>query len=305
MHNADAIERINKRRIAVENSSDYNYGRRVAYLKGLLKHLKIVTAIKVIIRHFRVSRYSYISKKYYQIDHQNDAWQNKKVVVYTCVTGNYDKISDPLFSDNAVDYVLLSDNDKNNYTGSWKQLSVSNYVNDQLTNSDKNRFIKMHPHELFCGQYDYAIYIDGNIQVVSDIRTMIDGIDKEYGLAMHLHRERNDIYDEYKVCKILKKGNPKMMRSQITRYKKDGLPRKYGMLEANVIVIDLHSDNAKMIMDEWWEEYRKSESKRDQIALPYVLWKEKIPIKKLANLGSNVYENSKFMINKHRVEDVL
>ncbi len=88
------------------------------------------------------------------------------------------------------------------------------------------------------------------------------------------------------------------MKEQVKRYKKTGFPKDYGMLECNVIVSDLKNLNAIKILNDWWMEYVKSESLRDQLALPYVLWKNNVPIEELTGLGSNVFKNPIIRINK-------
>ncbi len=77
------------------------------------------------------------------------------------------------------------------------------------------------------------------------------------------------------------------------------MPTNYGLLECNVIVSDLKSENSAKILDEWWKEFVNSNSMRDQISLPYVLWKLKYNIEDIGNLGNNVRNNPKIQIIKH------
>ena len=46
-------------------------------------------------------------------------------------------------------------------------------------------------------------------------------------------------------------------------------------------------------------EFVESGSLRDQISLPYVLWKNNINIKQVSTLGNNVYQNSKLFKIDH------
>ena len=117
---------------------------------------------------------------------------------------------------------------------------------------------------------------------------------------MHKHRNRDDIYAEYKVCKLLKKGNINQMKKQINCYKDNGFPKKYGMLEANVIVCNLKNNFGKKIMNEWWEEFKLRNSGRDQISLIFILWKNKIKVNEISNLGYDVYNNPIFWIYEHK-----
>ena len=71
------------------------------------------------------------------------------------------------------------------------------------------------------------------------------------------------------------------------------------MLEATVIIFNLKSQECQKLMSEWWKEFLNSDSKRDQIALPYILWKNKNQISDVGYLGNNVYKNPKFQVESH------
>ena len=157
----------------------------------------------------------------------------------------------------------------------------------------------MHPFEIF-PEYDYAVYVDGNVCVTSDISALISAADEgKTGFAMHQHVLRECIYDETEACILYGKGNSKKLKEQIVRYRKEGFPTKYGMLEATIIIFNLHSKECQMLMSDWWDEFIRSGSKRDQIALPYVLWKKGYKISDVGCLGKNVYKNPKFQVLSH------
>ena len=220
-----------------------------------------------------------------------------KIVVYTCVTGGYDKIIEPNFDFDNIDYILFSD--KNVKVEKWDVRQIPKGCK-MSNNVMTNRFIKMNPHLLFSGsKYDYSIYVDGNIKIVSDLTPMTTNLGK-LGLAFHRHALRDDISKEVKSCIWQKKGNRKALLKQAKEYKKDGFPKDFGMLECNVIVADLKSHNSEAIMNNWWYEFNESGSMRDQIALPYVIWKMGYKIEDLGNLGYNIYRNPKFRKMGHK-----
>ena len=105
------------------------------------------------------------------------------------------------------------------------------------------------------------------------------------------------VYDEAEACILMEKEYRKL-REQVERYKQE-LSSKYGMLEATVIIFNIHSKECKMLMSDWWDEFIKSGSKRDQIASPYILWKKGYKILDVGYLGSNVYKNPKFQVLSH------
>ena len=94
-----------------------------------------------------------------------------------------------------LDYIVFSDRIKNSGKDCvWRyQLLPSQDVCDEWNNY-ANRFCKMHPFELFPG-YDFAVYIDGNVEIVSDVTALYKiAHESKLGIAMHSHNLRQCIY---------------------------------------------------------------------------------------------------------------
>lgn len=222
---------------------------------------------------------------------------DKKGVVYSCITGDYDSVENPLLLNKCLDYVLFTDNNeiKSNV---WTIIETDK---GDLKGNLVNRFYKMHPFKYFGDKYDYSIYIDGNVQIISDVTSLYNVAKKsKSGLAMHKHYARDCAYDEADICIYNGKGDKQAINEQMEEYEKDGFPRKFGLLEATIIVTDLKSINSKKIYDEWWREFYNTNSKRDQLSLPYILWKNKYIISDVGIIGENEYLNPKFRIKKHK-----
>ncbi|WP_072950192.1 glycosyltransferase domain-containing protein [Ruminococcus flavefaciens] len=220
----------------------------------------------------------------------------KKTVVYTCISGKYDSGSEPRFIQNPnISYVMYTN--QNIKSEVWEVRPIPESLNE-LTDVQKNRYLKMHPHEFF-RDYDYAIYIDGNVQVISDMSGLANMIDETVGFAMHTHRNRNCLYQEAVFCQIYRKGNSQGITDDVRRYQSEGFPKSYGLLECTVFAVDLHSEVSKKIFEEWWKEFLKASSCRDQLSLPYVLWKNDISIEKCGTMGANLYRNPKFRVLSH------
>ena len=156
----------------------------------------------------------------------------------------------------------------------------------------------MHPFELF-DDYDYSVYIDGNIKLVSDINSFITMVNSKTGLAFHRHSRRNCIYKEAEFCNIVGKGNKTKIDNEMEKLKKLNMPPEFGLLECNLIVTDLKNVNAKNILNDWWDEFVKSECYRDQISLPYSIRKNGFEIKDIGNLGNSIFDNPKIRVEKH------
>ena len=95
------------------------------------------------------------------------------------------------------------------------------------------------------------------------------------------------------------KGDKSKINKQINKYSKEGFPKHYGLLEATIIFTDLRNPKSKVILENWWEEFLKSESYRDQLSLPYILWQQGISTSKADSLGNNLYRSSKFFVEHH------
>ena len=222
--------------------------------------------------------------------------KDKKVVVYACIAGRYDSLNEPRFRLNPnVSYVLFTDQDITSDV--WEVREIPEQIR-HLDGVRINRYIKMHPHE-FLGEFDYSIYVDGNVQIISDMSGLVNFIDSEIGFAMHFHNIRNCVYQEAVACQCLKKGNSDGITADVERYLGMKYPRENGLLECTVFATDLHSETSKMLFEQWWEEFEQSASKRDQLSLPIVLWKNHIDLNRVGTLGSNLYRNPKFRVMSH------
>ena len=224
----------------------------------------------------------------------------KKGVVYTCITAGYDLPIEPLFQDPALDYVLFTDDLNVEGKSVWAKRPISNELPVRETGNQTNRRYKLHPFDSFPG-YDYAIYIDGNVRIMSDITALYRCAEQaKLGVAMHRHAQRSCLYEEALWCEYNHRGNQEKMRLQIDAYRREGMPESFGLWEATIIVTDLKNPLARQALSLWWEEYSRWGSGRDQIAFPYVLWKNGWRPEDVGCLGNDEYHNPKFRINAHR-----
>lgn len=284
------------------SSKEYNLGKYIQYIQNLIKERKFIQLMRLLKLHFFKNKGSQIENKKFlnntKIYIDNNVKEKNKIAVYTCITGNYDELENPLILEKNCDYFLFTTNDdiKSDF---WQVTKISDQIQKLGNNNIINRYIKMHPKELF-PEYDYAIYIDGNIKIVSTISQLISKINDVTGIAIHKHCKQNCIFQEVKVCRAYNKGNYKSMKKQMKRYKKEKFPKNFGMFECNMLISDLKNRKSEEIFNDWWEEYLSSESLRDQLALPYVLWKNNLQFCDIGIIGNNINENYLLKINTHK-----
>ena len=226
--------------------------------------------------------------------------EEKKIAVYSCIVGSYDKIIEPVICDEGVDYFLFTDQEvpKNSV---WKKIDVTQYEDySKLTPIELNRKIKILPYE-YLPDYDVSVYIDGNIECVAYITPILDDLGGA-GFGVHYHSRRDCIYDEAIAVKHYRNIMTEETKEQLKVYAREGFPRHYGLYE-NSILVRKHDDREiRQLMELWWEEYQKYPT-RDQYSLPYVVWKMNLR-EKILILGNDISRNPRFnRINKHMVNN--
>ena len=302
-----ALETLNARAIALRSSKEYAAGVRKGNVSRLLSDVS-PQGIRRAFKEFQTYRaFSKVARHEELPNLDPEEWEaslvpgdpNKQVVIYTCVAGGYDALLPPLYKAQHIRYVLFTDDENLSNADGWETRPFPEEVKKLGKNAMASRYLKSHPHELFAGHFDASIYVDGNVQPVSDLSYYLNLVNPACGISMHLHRVRDSIADEAEACKALGKGDPSAIDSEIAQYVAEGFPLDYGLLETNIVATDLYSDVAHSIMSEWWNTMSTSKSGRDQLSLPYVLWKMHISIKDMGTMGRNPYRDTKIFINNH------
>ena len=198
-----------------------------------------------------------------------------KKVIYTALTGNYDKLEQPLVIDPSFDYVCLSDKDGRD--GVW---DIRRIPQDEPDPVLRSRYPKMHPH-LLLPEYDLSVYMDANLCITS--AAFYEAVDKwaedpysavPFGpddalmipFAVVQHPDRDCVWDELRRCYLKDKVSTSSAIRWHRYLKETGMPRHAGLVEANVLV-RLHNTQSVIQLDEkWWELLLKSGGRRDQLS---------------------------------------
>jgi GT2 family glycosyltransferase len=200
------------------------------------------------------------------------------VKVYSAIYGGFDrKPSQPINVDYYVDKNIPGEE--------------SGRVVDNRT---KSRYWKIASPPVNC---EYSIWIDGHIQITdSKLREKLLNICGDKLIALIPHPRRDNIWDEYREC--LRQGkitSKRVAEDQLCRYRYEGFPDTHSLYAGTVFIRNhLHpkfSDFNKL----WWQEY-KNGSVRDQLSLPYVLWKLNI---EPAIIDVKLRDNKLFKWNGH------
>ena len=224
----------------------------------------------------------------------SDYFADYKIAVYTAVFGNYESIHEPDILPDNIDYFIFTDVEIPKQSR-WKKRECE--FLEGLSSAEKNRYVKMHPH-LFFPEYEYSIYVDGSVQILSDLTPLTKRIGR-LGFSMHMHSARNSVYDELKAAKITRRITDTSYDKCVDFFRLQGVPDNNGLAECGVIARS-HMDSCCIkIMEEWWQAYKEIIN-RDQICLSYVLYTNKVNIDEINLLGSNIYNNPLFKILIHK-----
>jgi hypothetical protein len=154
--------------------------------------------------------------------------------------------------------------------------------------------------------------MDGNMLMLKDLNPLLDGKIFQTYDHMKCFDKRNCIYQEADAIFQLGqqnmdrtpergtknfKDNPNIIKQQIEKYKSEGFPKDFGLAETSV-VIRKHNDPSCVKLNEGWWTEMKYHSRRDQMSLNYVEWKNNF---KIDYLEGDVRNNEYFkMISGHK-----
>jgi hypothetical protein len=229
-----------------------------------------------------------------------------RIAVYTSIFGGYDNIIDEQFQMEGVDYICYTDTDIK--SDIWEVRKSTPIYKDPNRNAKKYKIL---PHR-YLGEYDWSVWIDGNIKVISDIRTLCNGDSYKVYDHMKVFDKRNCIYDEANTIlqfgeanskrnphKGIKnwKDDPNLIKTQMERYISEGYPKNNG-LTTNPIIVRNHNDSVVIkTMEDWWNEI-KHNSKRDQLSFDYIAWKNEF---NFVYLEGDSRDNDYFVsVGKHK-----
>ena len=224
-----------------------------------------------------------------------------KVVVYTCILGNYDKLHEPIYVNHNIDYYAICDFDIPKES-TWNKIDIHDINNiKDLDNIKKARYIKMHPSEIF-PDYDYSIWIDGNIIIMADIMpVIINMLASEKKIACHMHPLRNKLSTEGKaIVALRRKVDKSIMSKQIHDYYHDGYKDTNEILETTIIARKNNDKRVDDLMDCWWKQIIKYTT-RDQLSLPYAMWLQDWDLSDILILGHNLRLNPRFIYIEHEI----
>ena len=179
-------------------------------------------------------------------------------IVYTCVTGSYDKLYPPLVTDPSTRYVALTDDTKLNAPG-WEVRVIGNQSN--LTPSLLNRQCKIFP---------WRYLPEANLNRLFDL------LDDRHPIVLLRHPQRNFVREELDACVSREKvTNRNVLDAEYEALLEEGFVDN-GLLTENSIIIRSHeSKKLRAAMAMWWG-FVEGYGGRDQISLQHCLFSQDV-----------------------------
>ena len=174
--------------------------------------------------------------------------------IYTVITDNYDEIPKaPVYK--GWDVILFTDIELEDNKG-WEVRKLNKSDNPLLQSRD----IKIRSH-VHLKDYDLVCYIDGHQIFVGE---------PPIHPIWFMHSRRSNIFEEAK--QIIKNGRftAEEINEQIDYYKWKGY--KDAGLYLNGFFVREHNEDINKLHDVWYEETKRF-TQRDQLSLPYAIWK--------------------------------
>ncbi len=214
-----------------------------------------------------------------------------KRVIFSLIIGGYDTVPDVshikgwdkiMFTD--INSLLKFKNRKKGWVFKKIDKSLINLENiegffprgvEHYKNTLINRYYKLHPHLVLPKHYEESLYIDGSIKKfnIKEVENRIEFLkEQNKTFAVSSHAFRDNVHDEMEAIKQCNMLTEEGLQKIKNFFKEKNFPDKSGLYN-NAIIWRKHKDTQVIqMMEEWWNLVRNY-CMRDQVSLPYVIWK--------------------------------
>lgn len=164
---------------------------------------------------------------------------------------------------------------------------------------DAKRY-KILPH-LYCPEAAITIWVDGNIWLLTDAAALIEHFLGDGDMALFYHPARRTVWEEFATLKKTERLQIPYLQQQLAEqeasYRAAGLPADAPLFECNFL-IRRNTECVNRVMDAWWAEIIRWQW-RDQVSLPYVLWKYGAGLNLRPIPGTDIRKHEDFRYVRH------
>jgi len=214
-----------------------------------------------------------IYKRYHQNIKQHEP-PGKVNIVYTCVTDSYDQIPPPRYVTSGWRYIMFTDQYIEAPTG-WEVIYIKNPGN--LTPVKFARQVKIE-YWKYLPDHDVNIWVDSNIIIRKDLNDLCNLVMNDKHLIYTVkHPKRKCVYEEAKEVIVSHKDKPSIVNKQTHYYQSHNFPKNFGDFYETNCIIRKNTQQVKDAMSLWFQQIL-TWSHRDQLSLPYIIWKNNLSI---------------------------
>ena len=224
--------------------------------------------------------------------------QGKKVAVFSCISGDYEKPMSLLSNQKGIDCFFFSDKQIQPPSGS--NFILSNYISSEPVRTA--RFVKTHPHIWF-KDYDYVCWIDSNVHFFGDIFEYIDRLEeKNADCGFILHPVRESVYEEF--VELVKAGrvDEGLATKQVSNYQLEPEIFTTPLMETNFYICRPNSVDVQQFLNLWWSEINQY-THRDQLSVSFAMYMSKLKWINLIDNGRSTREHPDFVLFDHAFEE--
>lgn len=197
--------------------------------------------------------------------------KKNSIAFYTCIFGNYDLVKS--INTNLLkkfNFFLITN--LNIKSKNWNIIKVND---NRFSNFYLSRFYKFFIHNKI-KKYKFSVYFDGNIIIEKDFLLLLKKfISSKKDIGLFKHSSRSNVYEEINTNLKEKKNNSFDIKRLLNFYRKNKYLSINDLTENCIIIRFNNSKKMTLAMNIWWKLLRLY-GKRDQILLPYVIWKTQI-----------------------------
>ena len=185
-----------------------------------------------------------------------------RILVYTAVFEDYDRVLPPLWIRPGLNYHLLTDDPTLQVPG-WETITISPHSDPKKANRDAKFMYKLGD-----ANYDYLIYLDGNLGIWRSLDPLVQQLeDSGAALGLFKHPDRSSVAEELVACVTLRKITEDEFDRENQELEKLGIPAESIRLwAASCLIKRNRPPDLERIMLAWSKLFAVN-SLRDQIWL--------------------------------------
>jgi hypothetical protein len=207
--------------------------------------------------------------------------------------GDYDDLKSPLHAPADVDFICFTDGDLE--VPGWRMRRVAA---DGFSPNLQAKHFKFFPH-VHLADYEASLFVDASIVLHGEVDAFVARWLAHENFAMWQHPQRCDAFEEVAAIVLFEKARPQEIAPQADFYRKAGLPRGTGLMEACFIWRRHDHAPVRELMSLWWDEV-STWTLRDQVSLCFLMWRTGTRPKALPPALGNARENPLCFIAPHR-----